>query len=73
VHLYDPSWTLHAALEQDYAGPGAVWPDPWKAGRCKPQTDRTDGSKPRLQLIRDGETGTRHARWRPLRPQDGNS
>ena len=65
VHLYDPSWTLHAALEQDYTGPGAPWPDPWRAGRRKPQTGRSDGPKPRLQLIREGELGTRHARWRP--------
>ncbi|MGY4098796.1 bifunctional salicylyl-CoA 5-hydroxylase/oxidoreductase [Nocardia sp. R16R-3T] len=63
VHLYDPSWTLHAAAEQEYAGPGAQWPAPWKAGRRKPQTGRTDGPKPRLQLIREGHTETRHARW----------
>jgi anthraniloyl-CoA monooxygenase len=67
VHLYDPSWTLHAALDQDYTGPGATWPDPWLAGRRKPQTGRTDGPKPRLQLIREGEQTTRHARWRPDR------
>ncbi len=65
VHLYDPSWTLHAALDQDYDGPGATWPLPWRAGRRKPQTGRSDGPKPRLQLIREGETGTRHRRWRP--------
>jgi anthraniloyl-CoA monooxygenase len=65
VHLYDPNWTLHAAVEQDYSGPGACWPDPWKAGRRKPQTGRSDGPKPRLQLIREGERGTRHTRWRP--------
>ena len=65
VHLYDPSWTLHAAVEQDYDGPGAVWPMPWRAGRRKPQGGRTDGPKPRLQLIREGETGTRHRRWTP--------
>ena len=28
THLYDPQWTLHAAAEQGYAGPGAVWPRP---------------------------------------------
>ncbi|MFI9415149.1 bifunctional salicylyl-CoA 5-hydroxylase/oxidoreductase [Nocardia gamkensis] len=67
VHLYDPNWTLHAAAEQDYTGSGAVWPDPWKAGRRKPRTGRSDGPKPRLQLIREGEQGTRHARWRPAR------
>ncbi|RVX43772.1 anthraniloyl-CoA monooxygenase [Nonomuraea polychroma] len=67
VHLYDPSWTLHAAVEQDYAGPGAAWPDSWRAGRRKPQTGRTDGPKPRLQLIREGASTNRHARWRPER------
>jgi anthraniloyl-CoA monooxygenase len=66
VHLYDPSWTLHAAVEQDYDGPGAPWPLPWRAGRRKPQTGRTDGPKPRLQLVREpGGQGTRHRRWRP--------
>jgi len=65
VHLYDPMWTLHAAVEQDYDGPGAIWPDPWRAGRRKPQTGRTDGPKPRLELIRSGSTGTSHRRWRP--------
>ncbi len=66
VHVYDPNWTLHAAAEQDYDGPGAVWPDPWKAGRRRPQTGRTDGPKPRLQLVREGQPATRHQRWRPL-------
>jgi anthraniloyl-CoA monooxygenase len=66
VHLYDPSWTLHAALDQDYDGPGAVWPMPWRAGRRKPQTGRSDGPKPRLQLIREGTPTTRHDRWRPM-------
>jgi anthraniloyl-CoA monooxygenase len=65
AHLYDPNWTLHAAVEQEYDGPGATWPLPWRAGRRRPQTGRTDGPRPRLQLIRDGEPGTRHARWRP--------
>ena len=65
VHLYDPSWTLHAALDQDYDGPAVTWPLPWQAGKRKPQTGRSDGPKPRLQLIREGATGTRHRRWRP--------
>lgn len=65
AHLYDPSWTLHAAVEQDYDGPGAQWPMPWRAGRRKPQAGRSDGPKPRLQLVREGAGGTRHARWRP--------
>ena len=67
VHLYDPNWTLHAAIEQDYTGPGAAWPDPWRPGRRKPQTGRTDGPKPRLQLIREGQIGTAHQRWCPTR------
>ena len=65
IHLFDPNWTLHAAIEQNYTGPGAVWPDPWKAGRRRPQTGRTDGPKPRLELIREGRGNTRHARWPP--------
>lgn len=65
VHLYDPNWTLHAAAEQDYKGPGVEWPKAWRAGQRKPQTGRTDGPKPRLQLIREGVPGTRHERWQP--------
>ncbi|MET8244108.1 bifunctional salicylyl-CoA 5-hydroxylase/oxidoreductase [Streptomyces sp. NPDC005202] len=49
-HLYDPHWTLHAAAEQGYAGPGAVWPAPYGAGSRRPQTGRTDAPKPRLTL-----------------------
>jgi len=65
AHLYDPNWTLHAAIEQGYEGPGARWPPPWLPGRRRPQTGRTDGPKPRLQLVRDGAEGVRHRRWRP--------
>ncbi|MBA2390705.1 MAG: bifunctional salicylyl-CoA 5-hydroxylase/oxidoreductase [Geodermatophilaceae bacterium] len=67
AHLYDPQWTLHAAAEQEYAGPGAVWPDPFRAGNRRPQGGRTDGPKPRLQLIRDGVSTTRHTRYRPAK------
>jgi anthraniloyl-CoA monooxygenase len=66
AHLYDPNWTLHAAAEQGYSGPGATWPVQWQAGRRPPQTGRTDGPRPRLELIRaGGPESTRHARWRP--------
>ncbi|MFE0104699.1 bifunctional salicylyl-CoA 5-hydroxylase/oxidoreductase [Streptomyces sp. NPDC059009] len=51
-HLYDPHWTLHAAAEQGYSGPGASWPAPYRAGSRRPQTGRTDGPKPRLTLGR---------------------
>ena len=65
THLYDPQWTLHAAAEQEYPVP---WPLPYAAGRRRPQTGRTDGPKPRLELVRDADaTRTRHARWRPHR------
>ncbi|MEV8128760.1 bifunctional salicylyl-CoA 5-hydroxylase/oxidoreductase [Streptomyces sp. NPDC085944] len=49
-HLYDPHWTLHAAAEQGYDGPGAVWPAPYRAGSRPPRTGRTDAPKPRLTL-----------------------
>jgi anthraniloyl-CoA monooxygenase len=66
THLYNPMWTLHAAADQEYTGSGADWPLPYAAGRRKPQTTRTDGPKPRLDLIRDPGAGrTRHQRWRP--------
>jgi anthraniloyl-CoA monooxygenase len=65
VHLYDPQWTLHAAAEQGYAGPGAQWPAPYRAGSRRPQAGRTDGPRPRLELIRSGAARTRHTRWCP--------
>jgi len=64
-HLYDPQWTLHAAAEQGYAGPGARWPFPFAAGSRRPQAGRIDGPRPRLDLIRAGVPRTAHARWRP--------
>ncbi|MFF4572741.1 bifunctional salicylyl-CoA 5-hydroxylase/oxidoreductase [Streptomyces sp. NPDC001410] len=51
-HLYDPHWTLHAAAEQGYDGPGVAWPAPYRAGSRRPQTGRTDAPKPRLTLSR---------------------
>jgi anthraniloyl-CoA monooxygenase len=68
THLYDPAWTLHAAAEQEYTGPAVTWPVQFRAGRRRPQTGRTDGPKPRLQLLREPDTGPRHARWRPTAP-----
>ncbi|MFE3262962.1 bifunctional salicylyl-CoA 5-hydroxylase/oxidoreductase [Streptomyces sp. NPDC059215] len=49
-HLYDPHWTLHAAAEQGYEGPGAAWPTPYRAGSRRPQTGRLDAPRPRLSL-----------------------
>jgi anthraniloyl-CoA monooxygenase len=68
AHLYDPNWTLHAAAEQGYNGPAVTWPQPWAAGSRRPQAGRTDGPRPRLQLIMEGEPVTRHQRWRPPAP-----
>lgn len=41
-HLYDPAWTLHAAADQGYDGPGVWWPEPYRAGSRRPQTGRRD-------------------------------
>jgi anthraniloyl-CoA monooxygenase len=65
AHLYDPQWTLHAAAAQGYAGPGVSWPVQFAAGSRPPQTGRTDGPRPRLELLRAPASGTAHARWRP--------
>ncbi|MFI8566473.1 bifunctional salicylyl-CoA 5-hydroxylase/oxidoreductase [Rhodococcus sp. NPDC078407] len=64
-HLYDPQWTLHAAAEQEYRGPGAQWPVQWHAGRRRPPTSRTDKVPPRLSLLRDGSENAAHVRWQP--------
>jgi len=65
THLYDPHWTLHAAAEQEYSGPGVTWPDQFAAGRRRPAAGRTDEPRPRLELIRSGAAKTAHARWEP--------
>ncbi|GAA2227680.1 bifunctional salicylyl-CoA 5-hydroxylase/oxidoreductase [Herbiconiux moechotypicola] len=71
-HLYDPQWTLHAAADQEYRGPGAEWPLPFRAGRRKPPTGRTEAVRPRLELVRasagdssSDAAGAEHTRWRP--------
>jgi anthraniloyl-CoA monooxygenase len=65
THLYNPQWTLQAAAEQDYVGDGAEWPDPWRAGRRKPPSSRTDKIPPRLALLRRDTDDRTHVRWRP--------
>ena len=75
AHLYDPNWTLHAAADQGYAGPGAVWPQPWQAG-ARQAADRPDGGAetaagadppgpPGHWPPRRGHQGTGHRRWVP--------
>ena len=61
AHLYDPAWTLHAAAEQ---GVAVEWPVQFQRGSRRPPTGRTDGPRPRLELIRLGAGGG-HRRWRP--------
>ncbi|WP_037605995.1 oxidoreductase [Streptacidiphilus rugosus] len=63
-HLYDPQWTLHAAADQGYTGPGARWPEPWRAGSRKPPGPRADRVPPRLYLLRETAAPV-HRRWQP--------
>lgn len=68
THLYDPHWTLHAAAEQEYRGPGAAWPVQFGAGGRKPPAARTDAVRPRLSLLRpDPADQAVHLRWTPTR------
>jgi anthraniloyl-CoA monooxygenase len=41
-HLYDPAWTLHAAAEQEYSGPGVTWPVQYRSGSRRPPTGKQD-------------------------------
>jgi anthraniloyl-CoA monooxygenase len=65
THLYDPQWTLHAAVEQGYQGPAAAWPDQFAAGSRKPPSARTDAVRPRLSLLRADTGDPVHIRWTP--------
>lgn len=67
THLFDPQWTLHAAAEQEYQGPGAQWVPQFRAGRRKPPSSRTDAVRPRLSLLKEPESDAdnRHLRWTP--------
>lgn len=69
THLFDPQWTLHAAAEQDYRGPGAAWPQQFRAGSRKPPAARTDTVRPRLALVREPEAAglPTHLRWTPAK------
>ena len=65
THLYDPQWTLHAAVEQGYRGPAAAWPDQFAAGSRKPPSALTDAVRPRLSLLRAEASEPVHVRWTP--------
>jgi anthraniloyl-CoA monooxygenase len=61
AHLYDPAWTLHAAADQDHR---VEWPVQFQRGSRRPPSGRTDGPRPRLELLRAGPRSA-HRRWRP--------
>ncbi|MGW6914323.1 bifunctional salicylyl-CoA 5-hydroxylase/oxidoreductase [Kitasatospora sp. NPDC054939] len=67
THLHNPQWTLQAAAQQEYRGPGAQWPQQFAAGRRRPPTSRTDAVRPRLALLRDTPPDETHLRWTPGR------
>ncbi|WP_406194605.1 FAD-dependent monooxygenase [Kitasatospora sp. NBC_01560] len=69
AQLYDPLWTLHAAADQDYTGPGVSWPGPWAAGSRKPPGPGADRVAPRLDLLRAAAAPV-HRRWPPDRAGD---
>ncbi len=60
-HLYDPSWTAHAAAEQ---GVDMHWPLPYAAGKSRPPAGRSEDPKPRLELVPQEGVVTRPSRWR---------
>jgi anthraniloyl-CoA monooxygenase len=71
THLWDPQWTLHAAADQGYLGPGAEWVAPFKAGSRKPPTARTDAIRPRLELLTsEAKPEPVHVRWQNGRAVD---
>ncbi|RKT54847.1 FAD-dependent monooxygenase [Saccharothrix australiensis] len=61
AHLHDPAWTLHAAADLGYTGPGAHWPPMHAAGAAPPPA----GSRPAAR--HDGPPVPTHQRWRPRR------
>ncbi|AUY52665.1 FAD-dependent monooxygenase [Streptomyces sp. CB01881] len=71
AQLYDPLWTLHAAAEQGYTGPGARWPQPWQPGSRRPPGPGADRVAPRLRLLPEAAAPV-HRRWLPPhRPDAG--
>ena len=67
AHLYDPSWTLHAAAAQGYAGAGVHWPLPWQAGNRRRRPVAATG-RLRGSTWSGRARGTRHAAGAPDQP-----
>ena len=65
THLYDPHWTLHAAVEQGTEAPARSGRCSARRGSRKPPSARTDKVPPRLSLLRDGLRDDVHVRWTP--------
>ncbi|TSD94237.1 bifunctional salicylyl-CoA 5-hydroxylase/oxidoreductase [Skermania sp. ID1734] len=62
AHLHDPAWTLHAAAEIGYRGPGAEWPALYAAGSTQPPSA---GRARPLLTLRPPTPPPVHQRWRP--------
>ncbi|NKI43225.1 oxidoreductase [Streptomyces physcomitrii] len=62
VQLYDPAWTLHAAAELGYRGPGAPWPRHLLPGSTPPPSGGRE--RPALTL-RPPTAPALHRRWLP--------
>ncbi|OIQ81068.1 NADPH dehydrogenase [mine drainage metagenome] len=61
-HLYDPAWTLHAAVDQEVK---VAWPVQYGAGSRKPPAGRDEDPKPRLELVSPDQAVKRPSRWKP--------
>ncbi|WP_326565152.1 FAD-dependent monooxygenase [Amycolatopsis rhabdoformis] len=61
AHLHDPSWSLHAATELGYSGPGAYWPPIQAGGETKPPS----GGRARPLLTLHAKEPSR-TRWTPV-------
>jgi len=66
-HLYDPSWTSHAAADQDYEGEGVAWPIQYRSGSRRPPVGRRDlGVEP--SPFDEPEPEVKRERWQPRIP-----
>jgi anthraniloyl-CoA monooxygenase len=67
-HLYDPHWTLHAAADQGYRGPGVEWIVQYRSGARRPNDGRGPAdlkAGPRSFDEPTGPSWRQQARWRP--------
>jgi anthraniloyl-CoA monooxygenase len=63
AHLHDPSWSLHAATDLGYSGPGAYWPPIHAGGQGKPPGA---GRARPLLTLRAKEPELTRSRWTPV-------